>query len=226
VNSTKVLIAAALIAAVLLCSGCIFCCGLDSQLSKYKKSVTALDLPGNTTIDGLTYHLARTDTRLNRSDVQAGILSVLGELAYPPEDVETAMKDSMSTSGIYEYQYFNYTDETGHGTFGIYVAKTDSPFTVTSGFESLRQLLDSSMWFLNNQGYNWGGVNNISHVGSSTIGDGGEKYTADVFGKPSYTVILKYSNLYVLAYSFESFQVAEDATRMAIKQIDIAAADP
>lgn len=215
-----------MIAAVLLCSGCIFCCGLDSQLSKYKKSVTALDLPENTTIDGKTYHLTRTDTRLNRTDVQAGIIGVLGELAYPPEDVETPMKDSMSTSGIYEYRYFNYTGEAGHDTFGIYVAKTDSPFTVTSGFESLRQLLDSSMWLINNHGYNWGGVNNVSHVGSSAVGDGGEKYNADVFGKPSHTVVLKYSNLYVLAYSFESFQVAEEAARMAIKQIDIVAADP
>ncbi len=225
-NATKVFLAATIIAAMLLCSGCIFCCGLDSQLSKYKKSVTALSLPDTVAIGGEEYRLADTDARLDRAAVKAGIIEVLGELAYPRKDVEAATDQAIDSAGIYEYKYFNYTGSSKAKTFGVYVAKTSSPFTVTTGFESLRQLLDSSLWFINNPNYNWGGVNNVTYAGSSTLGDGSEKYQADVFGQGSYTVVVKYSNLYVLAYSFESFEVAEEAARMAIRQIDVAAAEP
>jgi len=210
----------------LIVSGCICCCGLDSQLSKYKKSVSILNLTNNTTIDGTGYQLNYTDTRLNRTAVKSGVLDILGLLGYPPEDVEYEMNQSIDTSGVNEYRYFNYTDATGEKTLGIYVAKTDSPLVTSTSFESLKQLLTSSMWFINDHDYNWGGVNNVSYNASSKVGDGGEKYRAKVYGRDSYTVIIRYSNLYVLAYSFESFQVAEEAARVAIRQIDLTAADP
>ncbi|WP_048198216.1 hypothetical protein [Methanocella arvoryzae] len=225
-NAVKILLAATIIAAMTLCSGCIFCCGLDSQLSKYKKSVTEITLPDSPSIGGKQYHLGETDTQLSRAEVKAGIIDVLGELAYPRSDIETATDQAIDTAGIYEYKYFNYTGSSKAETFGVYVAKAGSPFTVMTGFESLRQLLDSSLWFINNPSYNWGGVNNITYAGSSTVGDGSEKYRADVFGQGSYTVVARYSNLYVLAYSFESFEVAEEAARMAIKEIDTVTAGP
>jgi len=216
----------AAMAVIISISGCICCCGLDSQLSKYKKSVSVLDLPDNATINGTSYHLNYTDTRQNRTAVKAGVLNVLGLLGYPPEDVEYEMNQSIDTSGVNEYRYFNYTDVIGKKTFGVYVAKTDSPFVTSTSFGSLKQLLTSSIWFINDRDYNWGGVYNVSYNASSKVGDGGEKYGAKVYGRDSYTVIVRYSNLYVLAYSFESFQAAEEAAQMAIRQIDLTAVDP
>jgi hypothetical protein len=44
-----------------------------------------------------------------------------------------------------------------------------------------------------------------------------------VNGQPCYVIVVKYSNLYITAYSFESFAADEAAINMAIQQIEEAA---
>ena len=92
-----------------------------------------------------------------------------------------------------------------------------------SSYTGMKSTADASMPYANNPNMNWGNVQDFSYGGSATLGDGGDWYRFQVNGTDSYGVAVRYSNMYVLAYSFESYEVAEEAVKLAIRQIDAAA---
>lgn len=222
-KATKLFVIVALVAAFALVSGCICCCGLDSQLSKFKKSVSAIDFPSKVDIGGKSYSRVYSNEYLTPDAVKSGVVNFLAKLKYPASDTRTLVSQYVDTAGVEQYKSFKYTDGTTKGTFAGLVAKTSSPLTAMAGYTGLKSTADASMPQANNPNFNWGSVQDIYYGGSSVPGDGGDRYEFEVDGQKCYGVAIRYSNLYILAYSFESYEVAEEAAKMAIEQIEAAA---
>lgn len=222
-NTSKLLIAIAAITTIGLISGCICCCGLDSQLSKFKKSVSDISFPSQISIGGKTYDKVYSNEYLTPATVKSGIVSFLEKLKYPRSDTSALVSQYVDTSGVEQYKSFKYTDGTAKGTLGGLVAKTASPLVAMTGYTGMKSTADASMPHANNPNINWGGVQDFSYGGSATPGDGGDWYRFQVDGTDCYGVAVRYSNMYVLVYSFESYEVAEEAAKLAILQIDEAA---
>ena len=204
-------------------SGCICCLGLDSQLSKFKKSVSDISFPSQVTIGSKTYDKVYSHEYLTPAAVKSGIVSFLEQLKYPRSDTSALVSQYVDTAGVEQYKSFKYTDGTARGTLGGLVAKTASPLVAMSSYTGMKSTADSSMPYANNPNMNWGSAQDFSYGGSATPGDGGDWYRFKVNGTDCYGVAVRYSNMYILAYSFESFEVAEEAAKMAIRQIDSAA---
>lgn len=221
----KLIIALAALALIAAVSGCICCCGQDGFLSKFKKPITAINFPSQINLGGKIYNKVYSNEYLDPASVKAGFKNFAGKLGYNTGgDVSSAVDKLIDLSGIKQYKSFKYSDGTSKGVLAGLVGKTDAPSSVTGGYEAMKVAANAAMPQVNDPGQNNGRVNAVTASGSSTVGDGGDRYVTKVDGQDCYVVIVKYSNTYVMAYSFESFATAEEAAKMAIRQIDEAAA--
>jgi hypothetical protein len=211
-----------IIALVAVLSGCVCCFGMDGMLSKLKKPVSAIKFPSTLTIGGKTYNRVYANEYLDPASARAGLKSFAGKLGYGT-DLQGLIDKGIDLSGIKQYKSFKYSDGTQKGTLGGAVAKTDAPSTVTGGYEAIKGSVNAGMGSVNDPGQNTGNVQNVAPQGSTELGNGGDRYTMTVNGQPCYVIVVKYSNLYITAYSFESFAADEAAINMAIQQIEEAA---
>ncbi|OPY29063.1 MAG: hypothetical protein A4E28_01109 [Methanocella sp. PtaU1.Bin125] len=224
-NPRQILVAIAALALVAAVSGCICCCGIDGMFSKLKGSVNKINFPDKINLNGKAFDKLYSKEYLDPESVKAGLKNFANKLGYETGgDISSSIDSLIDASGIRQYKSFKYSDGTVKGVFGGLVGKTDSPVQTAVGFEAMKAAANAALPTANDPDENTGRVQDISSGGSSSIGDGGERYISQVDGMDCYFVCVKYSNTYVMAYSFESFAAAEAAAQMAIKQIDEAAA--
>ncbi|MGA9141206.1 MAG: hypothetical protein WBZ29_13350 [Methanocella sp.] len=220
----KLLIALVSIAAIASLSGCICCCGLDGYFSKLKGPVTDISLPQTLTAEGDNYSLLYSYDYLNRSAAKAGFKAFIPRIGYNPDMYGRNVDQMMDVGAVDQYKWFEYGDSGGNVSFGGFLAKAGSPFVVDSGIQSMNTMLSVSMGIINDPYLNQGGASNLTRVGTTKVGGGGDLYRfdADYNGTRSkcYFVMGRYSNVYVAVYSFESFDVAENVTGQAIMWID------
>jgi hypothetical protein len=216
----QVLIVVIIIAIVAMLSGCICCYGMDGMLSKLKKPVSAINFPSQLKIGGKSYNKVYSNEYLDQASARAGLKKFAGKLGYGTGDFSGIIDKAIDLSGIKQYKSFKYSDGSQKGTLGGFVGKADAPSTVTGGYEALKQAVNADMGSINDPGQNTGNVQGVSSSGSTDLGNGGDRYTMTVNGQTCYVIMVKYSNMYVTAYSFESFAADEAAINMAIQQID------
>jgi hypothetical protein len=220
----QILIVIVTLTTVAALSGCICCCGIDGMFSKLKSPVSAIKFPSTINLNGKILNKIYSNDYLNPDAVKNGLKNFAGKLGYQVgSDISDSVNSLIDASGINQYKSFKYSDGTEKGTVGGMVGKTDSPVQVMAGFEAMKTTSDAAMSSVNDPDQNEGSVSDVYSSGSSSVGDGGERYTFQVNGQNCYGVIVKYSNTYVMAYSFESFAAAEAAAEMAIEQIDAVA---
>lgn len=224
-KARQLLIAIAALAMVATVSGCICCCGIDGMFSKLKGSVSKINFPDKISLNGKTLDKIYSNEYLDPDAVKSGLKSFANKLGYKTGgDISESIDSLIDVSGIREYKSFKYSDGTLQGVIGGLVGKTDSPVQTAMGYEGIKASANALLPEANDPEENTGRVQDISSSGSSGIGDGGNRYISKVDGMDCYFVAVKYSNTYVMAYSFESFAAAEAAAQMAIDQIDAAAA--
>ncbi len=225
----KWLLAILSIVAVAALSGCICCCGIDGYFSKMKGPVTDISLPHTLTAGGGNYSLLYYYDYLNRSAAKAGFREFMPRIGYSPDMYGRSGDQMMDVGAVDQYKWFEYGNGSGNVSFGGFLAKAGSPFVVDSGIQSLNSMLVVSRGIINDPYLNQGGARNLTRVGTTKIGGGGDLYQfdADYNGTKSkcYFVMGRYSNMYVAIYSFESFDVAENVTEQAVAWIDEAAAE-
>jgi hypothetical protein len=205
-------------------SGCICCCGLDGFLSKLKGPVTDIRLPDTLSAGGENYSLLRSADYLNSSAAKAGFKEFIPRIGYSPDQYGHSVDQMIDVGGVQQYKWFEYGDGNGRVAVGGFLAKAGSPFVVDSGIQSLNTMLGLSMGIINDPDLNQGGARNLTRVGQTSIGGGGNIWHFDARydgeERDCYFVMTKYSNVYVAVYSFESQAEAEDVTRQAIGWID------
>jgi hypothetical protein len=219
----RILTAILVIALVAALSGCVCCFGMDSMFSKLKKPVSAIQFPSKMSIGGKTYDRVYSNEYLDKDSVRSGLKSFAGKLGYSSAFFGSLIDKGLDLSGVKQYKSFKYTDGTQNGTVGGLVARTDAPSTASGGYQTIRQSAMAGQSSINDPSQNTGYVQKIITGGGSDLGDGGDRYSMTVNGRPCYTIVVRYSNLYICAYSFESYAAAEAAIAMAIEQIDAAA---
>lgn len=212
-----------IVAVVAALSGCICCFGQDGFFSKLKKPVSAIQFPSALKIGQKTYNKAYSNEYLDRDSAKSGLKAFARKLGYGSGDMQDLVDKAIELSGINQYKSFKYTDGSARGIVGGLVAKTDAPSTVTGGYEAIKQSATAGQSAINDPSQNTGDVQNVVSGGSSSLGDGGDRYTMTVNGETCYVVVVKYSNMYISAYSFESYDACDAAIAMAIEQVDIAA---
>jgi hypothetical protein len=212
-----------IVAVVVALSGCICCCGLDSPLSKFKKSVTAIDFPDQITIGGKTYHKQFTHEHLTPDEAKQSIVNFAGKLGYDTSGLGDTANTLWGLAGVKEDKSFKYTGSGPNDIAGGSVAKTGAPSTASAGYTGIKQAAIAAMGQANDPSVNKGSVKNIVHEGSIGVGDEGDYGQATVDGKTCYVVVCRYSNMYVTAYSYDSPEAARQVAEFAIAQIDAAA---
>jgi hypothetical protein len=222
-NFSKFTVFILAISIVALLSGCICCCGLDSNLSKFKKSVSAINFPSQLNLGGKIYNKAYSNEYLGVDPVKAQVKKLLSKFGYSGKEFFEPVDAAIGTLGIQEYKSFKYTGPGANDILGGLVAKTSSPIQAMTGYQAGIQTTNSALPAANDPYQNTGNIQNIHHGGSIPAGDGGDQYSANVEGKKCYVVICRYSNMYVAGYSYESYDKALEAVQMAIQQIDNAA---
>jgi hypothetical protein len=220
----QLLLAIASVAAIAALSGCICCCGLDGYFSKLKGPVTDIGLPQTLSVGGHEYRLLYSYDYLNRSAAREGFRAFIPRIGYSPDMYGRSVDQMMDVGGVDQYKWFEYGDANGTVRIGGFLAKAGSPFVTDSGIQSLNSMLGVSKGIINDPYLNQGGASNLSHVGTTRTGDGGDLYRfdADYNGTESacYFVMVKYSNMYVAIYSFDSFGSAEDVAGKSLGWID------
>jgi hypothetical protein len=204
-------------------SGCICCCGLDGFLSKMKGPVTDISLPPTLSVGGRNDSLLYSYDYLNQSAAKAGFREFIPRIGYSPDQYGNSVDQMMEVGGVQQYG-----DSSGKVIVGGFLAKAGSSLATDSGVQALNTMLGASMGVINDPDLNKGGAQNLSHVGTTDIGGGGDvwHFTANYNGsvRDCYFVMTRYSNMYVAVYSFESREAAENVTQQAIAWIDQAAA--
>lgn len=224
-KARQLLIAIAALALVAAVSGCICCCGIDGMFSKLKGPVSKINFPDKITLNGKSFQKVFSNEYLDPDTVKAGLKSFATKLGYKAGgNIADAADALIDASGIKQYKSFKYTDGTDKGVVGGLVGKSDSPVQVAAGYEAMKASANAIQPDVNNPEENNGRVSDVYSSGSSSVGDGGDRYVLKVDGVDCYFVCVKYSNTYVMAYSYDSFAAAEAAAQMAITQIDAAAA--
>ncbi|HUL62776.1 MAG TPA: hypothetical protein VLT35_06910, partial [Methanocella sp.] len=195
---------------------------------KVKGPVTDIALPPTLSVDGQNLSLLYYDDYLSRPAAKAGFRAFMPRIGYSPDHYGNSGDQMMEVGGVQQYRWFEYGDRRGRVRLGGFLAKAGSPFVADSGVQALNTMLGASMGVINDPDLNQGGAQNLSHLGTTSIGGGGDvwHFTADYNGSVSdcFFVMDKYSNMYVAVYSFESREAAENATQQAIGWIDEAAA--
>jgi hypothetical protein len=210
-----------LVAAV---SGCICCCGLDSFLSKLKGPVTDIRLPATLTAGGDNFSLLRSADYLNGSAAKEGFKEFIPRIGYDPSEYGHSVDQMIDVGGVQQYKWFEYGDRNGTVEAGGFLAKAGSPLVADSGIQSLNAMLGLSMGIINDPDLNPGGARNLTRVGATSVGGGGDVWHFDArydgAERDCWFVMDKYSNVYVAVYSFESRAMAENVTQQAIGWID------
>ena len=218
----------AVIVLVAAVSGCICCCGLDGFLSKLKGPVTDIRLPETLSPGGENYSLLLSADYLNGSAAKAGFREFIPRIGYSPDQYGHSVDQMIDVGGVQQYKWFEYGDRNGRVAVGGFLAKAGSPLVVDSGIQSLNTMLGMSMGIINDPDLNQGGARNLTRIGSTSIGGGGDIWHFDARydgqERDCWFVMTKYSNVYVAVYSFESQAAAEDVARQAIGWIDDATA--
>lgn len=225
-KSYQLLTALLIVALVAALSGCICCFGQDGMFSKLKKPVSAIQFPSSLQIGGKTYNKVYSNEYPDPASSRAGLRAFAGKLGYGSGDMQGLIDKAIDLSGIKQYKSFKYSDGTQKGTVGGLVGKTDAPSSVTGGYEAIKQSATAGQSSINDPTQNTGDVQNVNLGGSTDLGNGGDRYTMTVNGQPCYVIIVKYSNVYISAYSYESYDACAAAINMAIQQVDAAAAAP
>jgi hypothetical protein len=210
-----------LVAAV---SGCICCCGLDGFLSKLKGPVTDIPLPETLTAGGENYTLLRSADYLNGSAAKAGFREFIPRIGYSPDQYGHSVDQMIDVGGVQQYKWFEYGERDGTVAAGGFLAKAGSPLVADSGIQSLNAMLGLSMGIINDPDLNPGGARNLTRLGTTSVGGGGDVWHFDArydgADRDCWFVMDKYSNVYVAVYSFESRAMAENVTAQAIGWID------
>ncbi len=204
-------------------SGCICCFGQDGMFSKLKKPVSAIQFPSTLNIGGKAYKKVYSNEYLDPAAARSGLKAFASKLGYGSGDMQGFVDKAIDLSGIKQYKSFKYSDGTQKGVVGGLVAKTDAPSTVTGGYEAIKQSATAGQSSINDPAQNTGDVQDVISGGSTDLGNGGDRYTMTVNGQTCYVIVVKYSNMYISAYSFESYAACEAAINMAIEQVDAAA---
>jgi hypothetical protein len=218
----------AVILLVATVSGCICCCGLDGFLSKLKGPVTDIALPQTLTAGGENYSLLLSADYLNGSAAKAGFREFIPRIGYSPDQYGHSVDQMIDVGGVQQYKWFEYGAADGTVAAGGFLAKAGSPLVADSGIQSLNAMLGLSMGIINDPDLNPGGARNLTRVGTTSIGGGGDIWHFDArydgADRDCWFVMDKYSNVYVAVYSFESRAMAENVTAQAIGWIDNATA--
>jgi hypothetical protein len=219
------LAAIVLVAAV---SGCICCCGMDGFLSKLKGPVTDIIVPQTLMAGSENYTLQSSADYLNSSSAKAGFKEFIPRIGYSPDQYGHSVDQMIDVGGVQQYKWFEYVGQDGKVMAGGFLAKAGSPFVADSGIGSLNTMLGMSMGVINDPDLNMGGARNLTHVGGTSVGGGGDVWHFDAIydgeERDCWFVMAKYSNVYVAVYSFESRAAAEEITRQAVGWIDNATA--
>jgi hypothetical protein len=205
-------------------SGCICCCGLDGFLSKLKGPVTDIVLPQTLAAGGENYSLLRSADYLNGSAAKAGFREFIPRIGYSPDQYGHSVDQMIDVGGVQQYKWFEYGDANDTVAAGGFLAKAGSPLVADSGIQSLNAMLGLSMGIINDPDLNQGGARNLTRIGTTPIGGGGDIWHFDArydgADRDCWFVMDKYSNVYVAVYSFESRAMAENLTQQAIGWID------
>ncbi len=218
----QLLTAILVIALVAALSGCICCFGQDGFMSKLKKPVSAIQFPSSLKIGSKSYNKVYSNEYLTPEESKSGLKAFARKLGYGSGDMQGLVDKAIDLSGIKQYKSFKYSDGSSKGIVGGLVGKADAPSTVTGGYEAIKQSATAGQSSVNDPSQNTGSVQNVVSGGSTELGNGGDRYTMTVDGQPCYVIVVKYSNLYITAYSFESYAACEAAIDMAIAQVDAA----
>jgi hypothetical protein len=201
---------------------------MDGFLSKLKGPVTDIAVPETLSAGGENYSLLRTADYLNASASKAGFKEFIPRIGYSPDQYGHSVDQMIDVGGVQQYRWFEYGGRDGLPIAGGFLAKAGSPLVVDSGIGSLNTMLGMSMGIINDPDLNMGGARNLTRVGPTSIGGGGDVWHFDALydsrERDCWFVMTKYSNVYVAVYSFESRAAAEDVTRQAIGWIDNATA--
>ena len=223
-GARELVLGIAAVATIAAVSGCICCCGFDSFFDRLKGPVTDIVLPPALSVGGQNYSLLYSYDYLNQTAAKAGFKAFIPRIGYSPDEYGDSVDQMMDVGGVEQYKWFEYGDADGSVAVGGFLAKAGSPLIVDSGLQSLNTMLRASTGIINDPDLNQGGAQNLTHVGATAIGGGGDLYhfVADYNGsiRDCYFVMTKYSNMYVAVYSFESFAAAEDVANQSIAWID------
>jgi hypothetical protein len=198
----KLLLISIILVFAVIAAGCL-CCGATS---KFKKSVTALQFPSQFTVGGKTFTKTYTHDYLTMDKVKERVQQSVTRLGGDVNSLSSSIDGWITLAGIKEARSFNYKGPSGSGDIRGFAAKSDSPAQLTTGYEAGKTAIS--------------GTQDVTTGGDVDIGDGGSRWTTVENGKRLYVVVCRYSNMLVYAQSYDSYDAAEAAARMAIKAID------
>ena len=204
-------------------SGCLCCCGFDSPLSKFKKSVKDIDFPQTVKIGGTTYAKQFTHEHGTPEAAKLSIINFASTFGYDATQLGDAGNVLFDSLGIQEDRSFKYTGSGSNEIMGGSVAKTGAPSTANRGYSIVKQAALAAMASANDPDVNTGSVQGIVYDGEDDIGDGGDVGHATVRGKTCWVTVSRYSNVYITSYSYESAEKARQVAEWTIGLIDEAA---
>lgn len=200
------LIVAAIVGIVASISGCCCCCGADSFTSKYKNAVDDIEFPSSLTVGGTTYTLVESKTYPTQDEcVKRFIVNAQAE-GYDTSGYTDLIPTGAQISGITEAKEFVYQSAGGDKIKG-FVGKAGSPGQL-SGVCAIGK-------------YTVAGVGEIISGDIPNLGDESACYSTRLpNGNTGYATASRYSNMFVYAYSYSSYEATNEAVSTMIEAID------
>ncbi|WP_424357627.1 hypothetical protein [Methanocella sp. MCL-LM] len=201
----SIIMIAAILVIVTSISGCCCCCGVDGFTSKYQKSIEDIEFPSQLTVGGTTYDLVESTTFRSQDDCVKKFISNSREEGISIEGYEDLIPTGAQLSGIYEAKEFVYRSASGDKIKG-FVGKSGSPGQLSGVCTIGKQTVAA--------------VGEIVSAETPALGDESACYSARLpNGKTGYATASRYSNLFIYAYSYDSYDATNEAVRSSIDAI-------
>lgn len=187
-------------------SGCCCCCGVDGFTSKYQKSVDDIEFPSQLTVGGTVYDLVESVTYKSQEDCVEKFISNSREEGFDMDGYKDMIPSGAQLSGIYEAKEFVYRSANGDKIKG-FVGKSGSPGQLSGVCTIGKQTVAA--------------VGEIMAGEAPGMGDESACYSARLpNGKMGYATASRYSNLFVYAYSYSSYDATNEAVSASIEAIE------
>jgi hypothetical protein len=187
-------------------SGCCCCCGFDGFLSKYKKPIDDISFPSKIIAGGKTFNLVETNVFKTPEECINKLISNARLEGIDTSGYEDMIRQGQQISGITEAKEFIYKSTDGSMIKG-FVGKSGSPGQISGAYTTAKQLVSS--------------IGEISGEGSPGLGEESNSYSAVLpNGKRAYATASRYSNLFIYAYSYDSFSAPVEAVKASIEAIE------
>ncbi|MCJ7634845.1 hypothetical protein MUP77_20950 [Candidatus Bathyarchaeota archaeon] len=196
---------------------------VDNLFSGFKGSTAALQFPSQLTVGGKVFSLLSSTNYASKDQVRDYILAQASEQGITAAQVGDRVNQGVDLVGVTEAKIFFYKAADGSIIRGG-VAKGESPLGWRVYYEIGKTMTPGIVSSL-------GKDTVLTNDGSIQIGDVADKYTTNLLvnypnpnypAKQGYFIIGLYSNLFVFAGSYDSYDNATEAAKMAINTINLA----